>query len=140
MDSFLWSEIYEAEGKNVSDGWVMFFGFLHCQRPLTNKHDPNHNPNLIHSSYFPPRMKQSKIVSSTVDTTDESLDETKFHLSAIRLVPPASIFIMVRHVNPYYSNIIYMPGLFFVYIHIFGIHSFYSVFLVGYQYLVPVPY
>jgi hypothetical protein len=56
MVSFLsCSEIYEAECKNVSDGLVKLFGFLHCQPSLTNKRDPMHNPNLI--CYFYPWMK-----------------------------------------------------------------------------------
>jgi hypothetical protein len=50
-------EIYESERKNVSDGLVMLFGFLHCRPLLTNKHDPMHHPNLITSSYFHPQMK-----------------------------------------------------------------------------------
>jgi hypothetical protein len=73
--SFPCSVIYKAERKNVSNGWVMLFGFLHCQWALTDKYDPKHDPNLIkkllsssdkrlkllsskdENSYFHPRMK-----------------------------------------------------------------------------------
>jgi hypothetical protein len=127
--SFPCSVIYKAERKNVSNGWVMLFGFLHCQWALTDKYDPKHDPNLIkkllsssdkrlkllsskdENSYFHPRMKifyfHPRMKHSLI-----------FKRSA--WCRRQAFCITIRHTT---------PGSCIEYIHIFGIHSFYSVFL-----------